>query len=248
MVGEERRHRRWDRSDPELDGRSIVHPLGHEPGDRAVLVADVGRRDLDERCLGLAPAEDLTLVQTVRARGSWHRRIDLHDERDESDHRCGIVGADAEREVPVLVRRADRRQDDSRALLDHELRNLGEVRRDERQRAVVERGSGDVGEEPRDVVELAGVGTVEIGPIPEGVHLVDPHSVQPVGTLLECVEELDGLTVRDRDDDVGIGRQRRDQGIGEVTGGRPLPVHVQSQSGSARAAHGGNRSGKGSTA
>jgi len=106
-------------------------------------------------------------------------------------------------------------------LLGHqELRNLAEVRRRELTAALVVGGSGHVGQEPRHVFEVSGVRAVEVGPIAQGVHLVDTHIVQTVCSSLEAVEHVDRLTVGDRDDQVRSVGQLVDQRVDDVVDAR----------------------------
>ena len=46
-------------------------------------------------------------------------------------------------------------------------------------------------------------GAVEVGPVVERVHLVDPHTLQLVGVRLDRVEHADRLTVGEGHDEVG---------------------------------------------
>jgi hypothetical protein len=62
------------------------------------------------------------------------------------------------------------------------------------------------------------MGPVQVRPVVEDVHLVDPHAVESIGTLLELAEQPDRLAVGDGHDEVGIRREHVDQGLGERGG------------------------------
>lgn len=69
------------------------------------------------------------------------------------------------------------------------------------------------------MVEVTTMGPVKVGPIVDNVHLVHPHGRQPVGSSFELVEETYRLTVRDRHDQLGSGRELLDQGLGQHLSG-----------------------------
>ena len=96
--------------------------------------------------------------------------------------------------------------DDQRVLggRDQQVAHLGEVGRDEVDRAGRVAGPGDVGQEVGAVTDAVAEGAVERRPVVEGVHLVDAQARRTVGVGLDRVEHGDRLAVGQRDDDVAV--------------------------------------------
>ncbi len=117
-----------------------------------------------------------------------------------------VVGVRAEAEVAVAIGRAHRR-DDQRALgrRAQEMRQLGEVVRDQVALPGPVRGSRDVREEVGDVTQVVAVLAVDRRPRMLRVHLVQAHAVELRVVGLERVDHADGLPVDRADDHVGAG-------------------------------------------
>ena len=80
MVGQRRHDRVGDRPDPDLDGRTVRDPLGDERGDAVVDRRACRRRHLDQRAVGLDPAEHLADVDLVAPERAGHLLVDLEEE------------------------------------------------------------------------------------------------------------------------------------------------------------------------
>ena len=84
-----------DRADADLERRAVGDPLDDPLGDRLVTLVRHGGRDLDERLVALAPAEQLGGVDLVEALGARHPVVDLEEERYAPDQRCDVLGVGA---------------------------------------------------------------------------------------------------------------------------------------------------------
>ncbi len=109
---------------------------------------------LDERVVGLDPPPHLRDVDLVAPGRPGHVGVDLEEERCPADEARRVVGADAEREVAVTVRRCDgcHHERIARSAL-HEVVDLREVVGDEVDGALVEARPRDVREEVRHVAQ-----------------------------------------------------------------------------------------------
>ena len=184
----------------------IVAPSGcarRRGGDAPIDVRRHRRRHLDEGPVDLGPAGDLADVDLVAPERARHPGVDLEEERHRADERRDVVAVGAQREVPVPVHRGRRRQH-QRALrrLPQQARHLAEVVGDELAAALVERRSGDRGQEVRHVQQVVAELAVQVGPVVQRVHLVHPHAVEALGVGLDGVEHRHGLAVGERHDQV----------------------------------------------
>jgi hypothetical protein len=66
----------------------------------------------------------------------------------------------------------------------------------------------------------------DVGPLDEGVHLVDPHPVEAGGIGLQSVEQRDRFAVRQRYNDVGASRNMTENVLGAAR--CPHPHHFHS--------------------
>ena len=75
--------------------------------------SSVGRRGghLDERVVGLAPADDLADVHLVAPERPGHLLVGFEEEPGPADERGDVVGVEPEAEVAVAVGRRRRRDD-----------------------------------------------------------------------------------------------------------------------------------------
>ena len=55
------------------------------------------------------------------------------------------------------------------------------------------------------MTEPVAVPAVQVATIDQGVHLVHPHTLEPIRRRLDGVEQTDRLPDRERDDQVGAG-------------------------------------------
>ena len=174
---------------------AVGHPLGHVLGDPPVGVARRRVRHLDQRVVGLAPAQHLADVDLVLAERARHLVVDLHEERDRPDHGGDVLGMAAEREVAVAVRRRHRGKD-KRAPGGgpHQPRHVAEVVGDQVAASLVEGVAHHRGQEPRDVAQ-AGDLAEHVAPLAQGEHLVYADVAQPLVAGLEGVHDGGGLAV-----------------------------------------------------
>jgi hypothetical protein len=75
--------------------------------------------------------------------------------------------------------------------------------RDELDRSVPIRRTRRRCEEVADVSQMVAQLTADVGPLGEGMHLVNPYPVEAVRVGLECVEHGHRLPVRQWDDEIG---------------------------------------------
>ena len=203
VAAEPLQHRVRDAADADLQRRAVGDPLDDRGGDRAVALVGRGGRDLDERPVGLAVAEQLGGVDLVEPERARHPLVDLEEERHLADQRRDVVGVRAEREVAGAVGRARRRQHDrvpGREL--QQPRHLREVVRDELAAALPVRLARRAREEVGDVPQPVAEGPVDVRPLVQRVHLVHAHAAQALVLALEHVEQPDRLPVGQREDHV----------------------------------------------
>ena len=201
-----------DRADADLDRGSVGDALGDHVADHAVLVPHLGRRHLEQRVVGLDPSGDLGDVDLVLAAGAGHLRVALQEERRLPDEAGHVVGVQAEREPPVAIGHRGRgHHQRARGHVVEDVRHLREVGGGEVDATLGEAGPGDVGEEVRDVAQ-PGVHTVQVGPVAQRVHLVDPHALEGRPGGVEGGHEGVGLAVGEGDDDVAVGLRVLDDG------------------------------------
>ena len=62
---------------------------------------------------------------------------------------------------------------------------------------------------------------VQVRPVVEGVHLVDPDTAEPVGVGLDGVEQRHRLAVGQRHDEIGAGPEVVEHGLGARDGSHP---------------------------
>ena len=175
MVGERRHDRIGNGADPRLDGRAVRDPLRDEArrSDDRRRRAPSAATSISGRSLRHQPTtcDDVDLVAPERPR---HRLRHLEEEPGASDEARRVVGRHAEREVAVPVGRGgggDHERIGGPHL--HQLVHLGEVRRNEPDRAGREVRPRHVRQEVGDVA-AADRRTPRPGTaVVQGVHLVD---------------------------------------------------------------------------
>ena len=221
MAAQPLQHGVGDAADADLQRRPVGDPLDDVGGDPAVALVGRGRRDLDQRPVRLAVAEQLARVDLVEPEGARHPRVDLEEERHLADQRRHVVGVRPEREVARAVRRARGGEHDRlpRGELQQP-RHLAEVVRDELAAALPVGLAGRVREEVGDVPQPVAVGPVEVRPLLQRVHLVHPHAAQALVLALEHVEQPDRLPVGQRQDHVRAGPDVREDVLGPAGDGQ----------------------------
>jgi hypothetical protein len=111
----------------------------------------------------------------------------------------------AEREVTVPVGRRGRGQHEGiTGAIPHQRVDLAEVVGHEVDGASGEVLASDGRQEVRHMAQVVTELAAQVGPIVQGVHLVDPHALELCGMGLEHVEHAHGLAVGQGDDEVGL--------------------------------------------
>jgi hypothetical protein len=171
-------------------------PLDDPLRDRLVTLVGRRGRDLGERRVALAPAEQLGGMDLVEALAARHAVVDLDEERYAPDQRRDLLGVGAEAEVAVPVGRARRRKHE-RALR----RGLQQVGLSEKWLGARSHLPAPVGrardrrEEVGDMAEVVAAVAFDRGPAVKRVHRVDAHPVQALVVRLEHVDQADRLSV-----------------------------------------------------
>jgi hypothetical protein len=127
----------------------------------------------------------------------------LDEKRDLADHRRGVLGMGAEREVAVPVgRRNCGEHERTPRRVPHKTRHVAEVVGYQIARSLMEGLTVGQGEEPGEVAE-ARIVSVHVAPLAQRQHLVDPNIGQPVCPSLYRIENRDRLAVAKSGDEVG---------------------------------------------
>ena len=106
LVAQGQRGGGRDRPDPELEGRPVGHELRDEFADPPLDGADRTDRVLVRRHVHLDRQVDVVDVDEALAERSWHRAIELDDDRRGGpDRRVHRLDAGAQRAEPVTVGR-----------------------------------------------------------------------------------------------------------------------------------------------